>query len=77
MSHGISKDVSLSQAAVVVWTRLSLIQPGHDAGVAESVATTRLMRISLTQQTNWTLVLGVQTSYEVQIVSSLVVMLGR
>ena len=69
-------SLTLSEAAVVLRARLSLVQPRDDARVAEPVSARRLVRVALARQTDRALILGVQAALELIVVAALEVVTG-
>lgn len=74
VGDGVGEDVGQGDGGVVMGTGLALSEPGDQAGEAEPVTAGCLVRISLTQQADWTLKLRREVLQKVVIVSSLVVM---
>ena len=69
--------LTLSESAVIFGTGFTLMEPSQDARVAKSVTAARLVRISLTQETNWTLELALGgLVHKLKVIAALVVMLG-
>ena len=67
---------TFTETAIVLRARLSLVEPGQDARVAEPVSAAGLVGVSLAQQADGALKLPVQVVHKVLVVSTLVVVLG-